>query len=182
MKKIIYSTLLISLATFANAQVSISGKQSVEGDATLLDFNSPLSADTNSTTNNNVLGIILPAVENESVVTSPSNGTFIYDHDAKTVKMFEADGWVSLSGEGNNSKIVVNTSDDLNANHGAIIGSKTSDAKGVLVLESSDKAIILPRIANPDTAVKNPYPGLMCYDTVSKSLVVFDGTLWNYWK
>ena len=182
MKKIIYSTLLISLATFANAQVSISGKQSVEGDATLLDFNSPLSVDTNSTTNNNVLGIILPAVERESMVTSPSNGTFIYDHNAKIVKMREGDAWISLSDAGNNSQIVVNASDDLNANQGAIIGSATSAAKGVLVLESSDKAMILPRIANPHTNVKSPYPGMLCYDTVRKSLAVFDGTNWNYWK
>lgn len=109
MKKIIYALLLVSIATTANAQVSIGGKQTVEGIATLLDFNSPLTADTNSTTNNNTNGIILPAVEKESVVTTPSNGTFIYDHDAKTVKMFENDGWVSLSGEGNNSQIVVNT-------------------------------------------------------------------------
>ena len=182
MNKIIYTALLVSMATFANAQVSIGGKQNVEGTATLLDFNSPLSADTNSTINNNTNGIILPAVEKESVVTSPSNGTFIYDHFAKIVKMREADNWVSLSGEGNNSKIVVNTSDDLNANHGAIIGSQTSNAKGVLILESSNKAMILPRIQNPHTNVKSPYPGMMCYDTVRKSLAVFDGTNWNYWK
>lgn len=182
MKKNIYTVLLVSMATLANAQVSIGGKQEVEGTATLLDFNSPLTADTNSTTNNNTSGIILPAVEKESVVTSPSNGTFIYDHEAKIVKMFENGSWVALSGEGNNSKIEVNTSPDLNANQGAIIGSETSAAKGVLVLESSDKAMILPRIANPHTNVKSPYPGMMCYDTVRKSLALFDGTNWNYWK
>lgn len=182
MKKIIYTTLLVSMATFANAQVSIGGKQEIEGTATLLDFNSPLTADTNSTTNNNTNGIILPAVEKESVVTTPSNGTFIYDHAAKIVKMREANTWVFLSGAGDNSKIVVNPSADQNTNQGAIIGSQTSDAKGVLILESANKAMILPRIQNPHTNVKSPYPGMMCYDTVRKSLAVFDGKNWNYWK
>lgn len=182
MKKYIYTALLVSMAAFVNAQVSIGGKQSVEGTATLLDFNSPLTADTNATTNNNTNGIILPAVEKELPVATTSKGTFIYDYEKKTVKMFEKTGWVSLSEEGNNQQIEVNTSADLNANQGAIIGSQTSAAKGVLILESSDKAMILPRIANPHTNVKSPYPGMMCYDTVRKSLTVFDGTNWNYWK
>jgi hypothetical protein len=59
---------------------------------------------------------------------------------------------------------------------------KISNAKGVLVLESADKAMILPKITNPHTTVKNPYPGMMCYDLTSKSLAVFDGANWNYWK
>mgnify|MGYP003605153466 FL=1 len=182
MNKLIYTTLLVFMAIFANAQVSIGGKQTVEGNATILDFNSPLSADTNSTTNNNTKGIILPAVEEVDSVITPSNGTFIYDYEAKVVKMREGDNWISLGETGDNSQIVVNASDDLNDNHGAIIGSPTSAAKGVLVLESADKAMILPRIASPHTNVKNPYPGMMCYDTVLKSLAVFDGTNWNYWK
>ena len=177
MKKYI-TVFFVILAVFtAKSQVSIGGKQEVEGTATLLDFNSPLS-----TTNNNTNGIILPAVKEQALVVSPSKGTFIYDHKAKIVKMFEKTDWVFLSGEGDNSKIVVNTSADLNANQGAIIGSQTSNAKGVLVLESANKAMILPRIQNPHTNVKSPYPGMMCYDTVRKSLAVFDGTKWNYWK
>lgn len=182
MNKFIYTALLVSMAAFVNAQVSIGGKQTVEGNATLLDFNSPLSADTNSTSNNNTNGIILPAVLEDDAVTSPSNGTFIYDYEAKTVKLFANNGWISLSEQGNNSQIVVNASADLNASQGAIIGSQTSAAKGVLILESSDKAMILPRIQNPHINVKSPYPGMMCYDTVRKSLAVFDGTNWNYWK
>ena len=182
MNKFIYTAVLVSMAAFVNAQVSIGGKQAVEGNATLLDFNSPLSADTNSTTNNNTKGIILPAVLEDDAVASPSNGTFIYDYEAKTVKLFANNGWTSLSEQGNNSQIVVNPSPDLNASQGAIIGSKTSAAKGVLILESSDKAMILPRIQNPHTNVKSPYPGMICYDTVRKSLAVFDGTNWNYWK
>ncbi|KQS89851.1 hypothetical protein [Chryseobacterium sp. Leaf394] len=182
MKKYIFSAVMVSMATFASAQVSFGGKQTVEGTSTLVDFNSPLTADTNSTTNNNTSGIILPAVEKESSVTAPSNGTFIYDHEAKMVKMFQQNSWIQLSDAGNNSQIVVNSATDLNASHGAIIGSPTSAANGILVLESDDKAMILPRIQNPHQNVKSPYPGMMCYDTVKKALAVFDGTLWNYWK
>ena len=189
MTKNIYITLLVCIATFANAQVSIGGKQMVEGTTTLLDFNSPLSADTNSTTNNNVLGIILPAVDLDDLDDALSsnnpaenNGTFLYDKRAKMVKMFEGDIWKPISEEGSIAELSINTTAESTAQHGAIIGSQTSSAKGVLILESPAKAMILPRIANPDTTVKNPYPGTMCYDPVTKSLVVFDGINWNYLK
>lgn len=182
MKKYIIAAFTFLAIFTAKSQASIGGKQVVEGTATLIDFNSPLSADTYSTTNNNTNGIILPAVEKEIAVTTPSNGTFMYDYDAEIVKMYENDKWVFLSAPGNNSQIVVNSTNDLNANQGVIIGSQISSAKGVLVLESPDKAMILPRIQNPHENVKSPYPGMMCYDTVRKSLAVFDGTFWNYWK
>jgi len=186
MKKIIYTTLLL-FAVSANAQVSIGGKDNVEGNSTLLDFNSPfLSGSTIQTENNNTKGIILPAVDNLNSVLATTvavnNGTFLFDKSDNKVKMFEKNAWVSLSDVGSASLITANTSNDTDAQQGVIIGSETSSAKGVLVLESPNKAMILPRIMNPHLTVKSPYPGMMCYDTVSRSLAVFDGSVWNYWK
>ena len=188
-KKYITSAFVFLAMISANAQVSIGGKQTVEGTATLLDFNSPLTTDTNATTNNNTYGIILPAVDNLSKALPTAttdrfnnNGTFLYDKSDGIVKMYEKDTWVSITGTGDITKLVPNTSAETTDQHGAIIGASTSPAKGVLVLESPDKALVLPRIENPHTSVKSPYAGMMCYDTVSKSLAVFDGTNWNYLK
>ena len=94
--------------------------------------------------------------------------------------MVENNVWKDLSDVGNSSNLISNSSNDIG--EGVIIGAESSSAAGILVLESTDKAMVLPKITNPHLTVKNPYPGMMCYDIVSKSLAVFDGVNWNYWK
>lgn len=157
------------LFNFSLAQVAI-GKQAVDGNSTVLDFNNAAG---------NTKGIILPATS--GVATgSLVNGTFIFDTTDNKVKVYENDTWKPLSDAGSSSAVVVNTTAELGK--GVVIGQPTSIADGVLVLEAPDKAMILPQIATPHLNVKNPYPGMMCYDTTSKTLAVFDGTVWNYWK
>jgi hypothetical protein len=177
MKKHILIIALCLLSTVANAQVSIGGKQTVEGTSTLLDFNS-------TATNTN--GIILPAVTNISsalaTTTHDNNGTFLFDASSGKIKMYENNIWIDLSEAGNSASIFANISTETNTNQGVIIGSNTSNAKGVLVLESSTKAMILPRISNPHLTVQSPYPGMICYDTASKTIALFNGSVWNYWK
>ena len=166
----------LMLTALVNAQVAI-GKESINGTSTLLDFYD--QAD-------NFRGIILPAVDNinNALATTPANnnGTFLFDKSDSKIKMYENGAWVVLSDEGNKTQIVNNTTTENTQNQGVIIGSDTSNAKGVLVLESADKALILPHIAKPHETVKSPYPGMMCYDTEGKVLAVFDGKVWNYWK
>ncbi len=185
MKKSIYTLIFCVLATTASAQVSIGGKQSVEGTTTILDFNSDTAGKKADGTVNS-LGIILPSVENLNNAlagnATENNGTFLFDSSDKKVKMYENEIWVALSEAGDNTQITVNSTEESSKDQGAIIDSPSSSAKGVLVLESADKAMILPRIANPHTTVKSPYPGMMCYDTVSKTLAVFNGSVWSYWK
>ena len=48
------------------------------------------------------------------------------------------------SDTGDKSSIITNSSKDNG--EGVIVGSEKTDAKGILVLESTDKAIVLPRI------------------------------------
>ena len=161
--------LCFSITTFA--QVSI-GKETVEGESTILDFN---NVDTNTN------GLILSAVsELPTNLTSSNNGTLLFDRTTKKVKMYENNNWVDLSDEGDDQTIETNPSEDLGK--GVIIGKEETNAKGILVLESENQAMILPRIADPHSTVKSPYPGMICYDTKSKSLAVFDGKVWNYWK
>ena len=175
MKRIIFTGILITLSLNSNAQISL-GKDNVNGNSALLDFNDDPS---------NTKGIMLPVVTNAAAVTTPANGTFIYDRENKIVKMREKNVWVNLTGDvpGDASKALLNSSTEQEG-AGVILGmgAETSSAKGVLVLESSDKAMILPKIASPHQNVKSPYPGMMCYDTVTKSLAVFDGSNWYFWR
>ncbi|TGN24232.1 hypothetical protein [Empedobacter tilapiae] len=174
MKKIIFLISVCTLST-ATAQVLIGDNQINEDQSTILYF---------SNTSSNTNGIILPAIENVTNALAEStinnNGTFLFDKSDKKVKMYEKNLWVTLSGSGNTSQIINNNSEELG--NGVIIGAQTTNAKGVLVLESDSKAMVLPKIANPHTTVKSPYPGMICYDTVSKTLAVFDGNHWSYWK
>lgn len=170
-----------------NAQVSFGGKSAVEGSSTIIDFNSDIEGKkVTDNTVNNTNGIILPSLHGSDLTTvdSNSNGSFYFDTDDNIVKMYQNNIWVNLSdiGTGSSTVINANTSNESTAQSGVIIGAVTTNAKGVLVLESSNKAMILPRIANPHLTVKTPHPGMMYYDVVSKTLAVFDGALWHYWK
>ncbi len=172
MKNTFIIIAIFSLASFASAQVAI-GKENINGTSTLLDF------DDAST---NFKGIILPALDATPTLTSVNNGTFLFDKSDNKIKMYENGIWVALSDAGDSTQIETNNSVESASNQGVIIGATSSSAIGVLVLESEDKALILPKISNAHTTVKNPYPGMICYDTVSKKLAIFDGNFWNYWK
>jgi hypothetical protein len=180
MKKLIILTILsICYSINMNAQTA-NEKRTVSSPSSLLDF----AAGTTK-------GIILPAVEIMPV--SPANGTFLFDKTSQIVKMYQNGAWVNLSGVGSNAAIVPYSGTVDNGKQ-TIIGSRTTKivdglgnyvdgaVDGVVVLESPNKALVLPHVANPQLTVKSPYPGMMCYDTVSKSLAVFDGKLWNFWK
>ncbi|UHO40389.1 hypothetical protein H5J24_10695 [Chryseobacterium capnotolerans] len=45
-----------------------------------------------------------------------------------------------------------------------------------------DNIRMISRVANPYINIKSPYSGVICYDTVSKTMAVFDGLKWSYWK
>lgn len=177
MKKFQYISVLLMGLGFTNAQVAI-GKTSVNGNSTILDFDS-------SATNTN--GIILPAIADKSTAiaatSTNNNATFIFDKSDSRVKMYQNSTWIDLSdGEGDGTAVTNLTNSSAETGKGVVIGASSSNALGVLVLESSTKALILPQINNPATNVKSPFPGMMCYDTASLSLAVYDGVRWNYWK
>lgn len=151
------------------AQVAIE-KAMINGTSTILDFNSVPG---------NTKGLILPSTS--GVATGAlANGTFVFDVTDKKVKVYENDAWKPLSDAGSLGTVTVNNAPERGK--GVIIGAPDSAADGVLILESLNKAMILPQIATPHVNVKKPYPGMICYDATSKSLAVFDGSVWNYWK
>lgn len=174
------NSILISFILFsfiANAQVAI-GKTTVASQSVSLDFG----------TGNR--GLILPWVTNVASVTGAINGTMAYDLADKKVKVKYASGWKDLSVNASGTTI-----DPLTTIDGAVIqnaATESSTAKvaigaltsapGVLVLEDTNKAMVLPKVANPQTNIINPAPGMMVYDTATKLLAVFNGSVWTFWK
>lgn len=171
MKNIKNISIAVGLVAFNSffAQVAI-GKQTVDGNSTVLDFDNVPG---------NTKGLILPATAGFPT-GNLANGTLIFDLTDNKVKVYESDTWKSLSDAGNSGQIALNNSAE--SGKGVIIGKAESTADGVLVLESENKAMVLPKIEAPHLNVKNPYPGMVCYDTASKTFAVFDGSVWNYWK
>lgn len=176
MKKFIILCLILS-TNLLYAQVSI-GKNQVDG-AGILDFG------------NEKKGIILPIADIETT-TNYTNGTLLIDKNDLKVKVFQNNEWLELSDEGsfdaqkdeNNNDIStsanINTTEEIGK--GVIIGAESSEAEGVLILESTDKALILPKVFRPHENILSPVAGTICYDTESDSFAVFDGKVWNYWK
>lgn len=183
MKVILLALFFILSCQSISAQIIVGGDKSI-GNSELLSF--PKTTATNALTDtrtDNDRGIILPAVDTRPsfVNKASNNGTFIFDKSSKKVLMFENGIWKELSqGSGDIGSLVLNTSAE--EGNGVIIGADTTSAEGVLVLESNNKALVLPHIENPHITVKSPYPGMICYDTKSNSLAIFDGAKWNYWR
>lgn len=165
--KKLYFTLIIllSLSTFCFSQVLI-GKNTA-GNSVLLDF-------ADGTTN----GIVLPHVNNITSITGATIGTLAFDKLTKKVYYFDGIQWVAINQE--EGQVVLNSEEkELGSDQGVIIGSEESDAKGVLILESSDKAMVLPKIYDPAKNVPSPYPGMMCYDTRGGHVYFFNGLTWE---
>ncbi|WP_057940521.1 hypothetical protein [Algoriphagus resistens] len=152
-------------SSLAYAQTAI-GKNTVDGDG-LLDFAA-----------GSVKGIILPAVS--TLPATPANGTFILDRNDRKLKMYSNNQWVDLSDEGDTGDLL--PFNGANINSQTVIGAESTNVEGALVLESDEKALVLPKVASPHLNVPSPYPGMMCYDTDAKAMAVFDGAVWNYWK
>lgn len=171
--KTIITTLLSTLMSLMLSAQLVIGKSTIESPSAILDF---------SVENK---GIVLPRVLSIDANTA---GTLYYDTTAKKVFLktnatnpfdlsVEA-ATIDLSSYISSMQALVE-SPNIN---GAIIGANSSDAKGVLVLEDNTKAMILPKVASPHTAIINPEPGTIVYDSTKKLLSVYNGTQWSFWK
>ncbi|ROI05109.1 hypothetical protein EGI16_07255 [Chryseobacterium sp. G0240] len=132
-------------------------------------------------------GIILPYTR--TLPTSPTEGTLLLDASvaAEARVRYYNGSWIDLSGQNadiTSSLSIQPTSSQVpeNADTKSIIGSDTSAADGVLVLESQTKAMVLPSVESTDT-IPNPSPGMIVYINKSgaKRLAVFNGSKWSYW-
>lgn len=171
MKNIFLLFITSWLSYTVEAQVAI-GKQSVDG-AAIVDF-AP------NTTN----AIILPVVRTLPTGTGASDGTLLINGVNLSAAKAQArvnGAWIDLSDDTRDlSSLNLNTSTEQGTI--AIIGATSSSASGVLVLEATNKALVLPKVSNAETQIKSPVAGTMVYDLWSKSLAIFDGVKWNFWK
>lgn len=172
------SSLLILTAITTQAQVAI-GKKDITNTSVSLEF-----ADTENR------GFILPYIIDKSSITQEGSTIFdTTDHKVKYLKdlgvwanLSEDDGTaatigtadLSIQGAGKTEQTTAKTAIGTNA------AANTTD--GILVLTDTDKAMILPKVASPHTAIINPAPGMMVYDTTKKQLAVYNGKVWSFWK
>ncbi len=127
-------------------------------------------------------GLVLPWTTSAASVIDVVNGTLIFDINDKKTKVYSGNAWKDLTVAANGT-VDTSLQDDLSESTTAkvSIGAITS-TPGILVLEDSNRAMILPKVANPHLNIIAPTAGTLVYDTVKKLLLVYNGTVWTFWK
>ncbi|NMR35507.1 hypothetical protein HIO71_15115 [Chryseobacterium aquaticum] len=175
--KNIFTILFALLSVSVFSQVAI-GKASVASPSVSLDFG----------TGNR--GMVLPWVTSTAAVTGVVNGTMVYDLTDKKVKVKYNAAWKDLSVNTQGTTVdpltsvdgvLVQNSATENTLAKSAIGTLTA-TPGLLVLEDTTKAMVLPKVASPHLNIINPAPGMIVYDTFNKQLAVFNGSVWSFWK
>jgi len=175
--KYLFLIILAFVSGNVYSQVAI-GKESVSSPSVSLDFG-PGNR-----------GMVLPWVTSQVSVTNVTNGTLVYDLTDKKVKVKYASGWKDLTVNTNGTTVQGGTDGALiqdnsvaeNTSAKAAIGTTLSSAPGILVLEDTNKAMVLPTVASPHLNIMNPAPGMMVYDNFNKVLAVYNGTVWSFWR
>ena len=200
--KYIIAFLTLTVSTCAFAQVAI-GKASISNIPATTTPNTSISLEFGDYVAGQGKGIIVPWVTSAAAVTGAEQGTVVFDTADKIMKYRKADGsWFNLTknetttvdGQANydtTGYIAPAKLDLQDTNNGvtltdkptakAAIGTPT-DTPGILVLEESNKAMVLPKVPSPHLNIINPEPGMMVYDTTTKQLAVFNGKVWSFWK
>ena len=185
--KYIFTIILLSIITGANAQVIIGNATGTAANKTsvLLEF----AANQNK-------GIIVPYVRTLPIAAPANRGTILLNAATPTDgRVLYSDGivWIDISGQGGN------VTSALSDQPSAIVAPESAATKtiisdipnvnpttlpqGALVLESNTKAMVLPIVADVQNII-NPSPGMLVYvnKTGSKRLAVFNGERWSFWK
>ncbi|KAB1228618.1 hypothetical protein [Chryseobacterium viscerum] len=168
MKTVIFSIAAILFTITIEAQVAV-GKNSVSNPSTSLEF---------AGTENR--GLVLPYIEDNSGISQ--DGTMIFDTTDNKVKYLKSGSWFDLSVDTTgNADLSVQTTKTEKTEAKVSIGTLTS-TDGILVLEDSNKAMILPKVASPHLNIINPAAGMIVYDTTAHQLAVYNGSVWSFWK
>lgn len=165
---------MITLGSFANAQVSIGGT-TVSSNSVSLEFG----------TGNK--GMILPYVTSAAAVQTAGvvDGTLIYDITDYRIKLRANGTWKDLSNDNTgtaNTTIQDSKIEKANAKVAIGINGETDTTPGILVLTDTDKAMVLPKVASPHLNIIQPSAGMIVFDTTAKQLAVYNGSVWSFWK
>ncbi len=170
MKTNIITIVIAFLSITMTAQVAI-GKANVDGDG-ILDFG--VDGDK---------GILLPRVIS---ISGAVPGTLYYDTNDSKVK-FQGSSLIDLSVKAVAQENEFDTSAEDYINHteeatlqGTVIGEEETGAPGVLVLDSVEHALILPKVSSYAN-VGDPEAGMIVYDLSAKMFCVFNGEKWAFW-
>ncbi|WP_080779925.1 hypothetical protein [Chryseobacterium phocaeense] len=175
MKKIFIVIILNSSFLDVKSQVVINGASSTNASistpSVLLEFS-----------NNANKGLILPWTNGD--VPNPVNGTIIFNNVERKIKAFVNNQWVDYSNEAGTNNGIDNSLQNNplypeKPDAKVIIGNPTN-VKGILVLESANKAMVLPKLASPHLNIIKPAPGMIAFDTVKELLCIFNGTQWSF--
>ena len=182
MYKNIFTIILLAAITGANAQVIIGDAAGTASDKTSVLLEFATGAGQNK-------GIIVPYVRSLPTGTALVGGAIILDATTATtarMKFYNGAAWIDLSGQDADITITLASQPPtsvVETGAKAVIGARTSTADGVLVLESTTKAMVLPTVADVQN-IPAPSPGMMVYinKTGAKRLAVFNGSKWSFWK
>lgn len=179
MKNILIIIIIACGINSTQAQVGIerdSQTEIVRGDG-LMDF-----------PENATKGILLPRVDDTSSIATEGTvgGAIAFNMAKQRVEFYNPDRntWFGMTDA---SAIQVEGYTDfvnIASANGVIVedGTGLDDAPtGVLVLESNERALILPQV--PDaTQLPSPKAGTICFDMASNSIAVFNGEVWSFWN
>ena len=135
-------------------------------------------------------GLILPWVTGVDDVTDAVNGTMVYSLEDNKVFVKYATEWKDLSIDETGTTVnpisqvdgvLIQANKIENANAKMGVGSESNTA-GILVLENTNQAMVLPKVSSPEINILNPSPGLMVFDPTTKQLAIFNGSVWTFWK
>lgn len=175
--KNIFTVIFALFSASAFSQVAI-GKTTITSPSVSLDFG----------TGNR--GLILPWVTSTAAVTGVVNGTMVYDLTDKKVKIKYDAAWKDLTINTQGTTVdPLTLVDGVTIQDAATestlakmaIGTLTS-TPGILVLEDTNKAMVLPKVDSPHINIINPAPGMIVYDTFNKQVAVYNGAVWSFWK
>src|SRR5690606_4807104 len=167
-KKIIVVAILL-IGCYIQAQIVITNEANPKptNNSVLLEFG-----------NNEAKGIVLPTVDEAPNAVS---GTFVVNSTEKAVQFFDGNDWVNLTEEG---EVVANNYINAGENlgQGVVLGAETTTKPGVLVLESTTQALVLPKVSKPQENMASSIAATIDYDGESDTLAIYDGKNWSYWK
>lgn len=170
--KLFCTTFLILSYTGVFCQIAI-GKSTISSPSVLLEFG------------NEPRGLILPWVDTTQGMTDAVPGTIAFDlsnHKVKYLRGGSTPGWVDLSVDDTGIADASSQSSRYDiASAKVIMGASMTQAPGILVLESSNRALILPKMENPHLNIISPSPGMIAYDSLHKQLAIFNGNVWTFW-
>lgn len=166
---------ILLLGSEVRSQILI-GKETPSNSSVLLEFGSENK------------GLILP-----SVIDAPNavGGSFFYHLGQKSVIVVEernngvSNNWTNLSAnetEGISHGFLNSGNDIIETVSGVVLGAETSSKPGVLVLESTEKVMVLPKVSEAHTNMSGVIAGTMVYDEASDMVAVYDGANWSYWN